>query len=398
MRLPLIPFLIVVVINILVDSYIYKVLKSRIRSRIPSQVQLWTAVGLFVVALVAVLLPRASSAGVLLTTMWMLYVYISVYVAKYVFVIIDLLARLPQLLGRKRIGWLSVLASVAGVFAFGVLIWASMINRFDIDVKEVEIEIADLPERFDGYRLAQISDLHVGTFGTDTVFVSDLADKINSLNADLIVFTGDIVNSRTAELIPQAGPLSRISAPDGVLSILGNHDYGDYAVWPDEVAKKANLEELKTLQNEMGWRLLLNENVIVRRGSDSIAVIGVENIGDPPFRVYGSLMAAYPDLSDGVTKILLTHNPAHWTDSIASRPDINIPLSLSGHTHAMQIEILGWSPAKYRYPTWGGLYADDDRRHQLYVNIGAGTVGFPARIGANPEITLITLKKAKKLH
>ena len=145
----------------------------------------------------------------------------------------------------------------------------------------------------------------------------------------------------------------------------------------------------------MGWRLLLNETVMLRNNGDSLALIGVENIGDPPFKVYGSLDRAYPNHSDSVAKILLTHNPAHWVDSISDHDNVRVPLSLSGHTHAMQMEILGWSPAKYRYPTWGGMYSDSDKKHQLYVNIGSGTVGFPSRIGATPEITLITLKKLK---
>lgn len=398
MRLPLVQLLIAIVVNILVDVYIYKVLKHRLRSRVPARIQVWTALALFVMIVAAICLPHTSSNSVLLAVMWMIYIYISVYFAKYVFVIIDLVARIPQLFKRKRLGWLSAVASVASAGVFAVFIWASLINRFHIDVNEAEIEISGLPAEFDGYRIAQISDLHVGTFGTDTAFVAALADRLNSLDADLIVFTGDIVNSRAAELLPHVKPLSRLSAPDGVLSILGNHDYGDYASWPDADAKRSNMELMKSLQKEMGWRLLLNESVTVRRGADSIAVIGVENIGDPPFPVYGSLSRAYPRLSDNVVKILLTHNPAHWVDSIASSPEINIPLSLAGHTHAMQFEVFGWSPAKYRYPTWGGLYADDDRSHQLYVNIGTGTVGFPARVGATPEITLFTLKKAKQLH
>lgn len=398
MRLPLVQLLIAIVVNILVDVYIYKVLKHRLRSRVPARIQVWTALALFVMIVAAICLPHTSSNSVLLAVMWMIYIYISVYFAKYVFVIIDLVARIPQLFKRKRLGWLSAVASVASAGVLAVFIWASLINRYHIDVNEAEIEISGLPAEFDGYRIAQISDLHVGTFGTDTAFVAALSDRLNSLDADLIVFTGDIVNSRAAELLPHVKPLSRLSAPDGVLSILGNHDYGDYASWPDADAKRSNMELMKSLQKEMGWRLLLNESVTVRRGADSIAVIGVENIGDPPFPVYGSLSRAYPRLSDSVVKILLTHNPAHWVDSIASSPEINIPLSLAGHTHAMQFEVFGWSPAKYRYPTWGGLYADDDRSHQLYVNIGTGTVGFPARVGATPEITLFTLKKAKQLH
>ena len=198
------------------------------------------------------------------------------------------------------------------------------------------------------------------------------------------------------ELLPHVSPLSRLTAPDGVISILGNHDYGDYSVWPDLSAKEENIVQMHNLQREkMNWRLLLNETVFIHRGKDSIAVIGVENIGDPPFHKYGSLTKAYPATGDNVVKILLTHNPAHWVDSIADSTQNNIALSLSGHTHAMQMEVAGWSPAVFRYPTWGGIYCDRDGSHKLYVNIGMGTVGFPARIGATPEITIVTLKSTK---
>ncbi len=396
MRLPLFPLFVFLLVNIGIDAYIYKVLKRRFRSVWPSRVQLWTAVGLFLMLVVTVCLPRRDcSNALLLTIMWMLFGYISVYLSKYLFVIFDFIARIPEFFKKHRIKWITRTGVVAAVGLFAVLWWGALINRFGIDVKEVTVEIADLPDGFDGYRIAQFSDMHVGTFGNDTTFVSKFVDRINSLNPDVIVFTGDIVNSRTAELPPHISPFSRLSAPDGVYSILGNHDYGDYSDWPTPEAKAGNMEMLKRLQAEMGWRLLLNETTMLRQSGDSIALIGVENIGDPPFKVYGSLKQAYPCLSDSITKILLTHNPAHWVDSIADRPDMNVDLSLSGHTHAMQIEMLGWSPAKYRYPTWGGLYKDKDKSHQLYVNIGGGTVGFPARIGATPEITVITLKKQK---
>ena len=143
----------------------------------------------------------------------------------------------------------------------------------------------------------------------------------------------------------------------------------------------------------MGWRLLCNEHVFIHSGADSLALIGVENVGDPPFKNYGSLENAYPNLSDKVTKILLSHNPAHWVDDIADNDSIDIALTLSGHTHAMQIEMLGMSPAKFRYDTWGGLYKDGSGNHKLYVNIGSGTVGMPMRLGATPEITVITLRQ-----
>lgn len=393
MRLPLLILSVFVLVNIAVDTYIYIALRNRFRSRWPSRIQLWSAIALFAMIAVAVCLPRRDcSNSMLIAIMWMIFTYIAFYLPKYLFVIIDLVARIPRLFRRKRMKWLSATGACASVVFFGALWWAALVNRTNIDVKEVEVGIYGLPAEFDGYRIAQFSDMHVGTFGTDTTFVSEFVDRINSLHPDLVVFTGDIVNSKTDELPPFVKPFSRISAPDGVYSILGNHDYGDYSSWPSEAFKGDNLQWMKDLHGEMGWRLLLNENEMLRRGNDSIALIGVENIGDPPFHVYGSLAKAYPDLSDNTKKILLTHNPAHWVDSISSNSDVNVDLALSGHTHAMQVEVLGWSPAKYRYPTWGGLYSDSTRQHQLYVNIGGGTVGFPARLGATPEITLITLK------
>ncbi|MDE5690451.1 MAG: metallophosphoesterase, partial [Duncaniella sp.] len=212
MRLPLIPLLIAIVVNVLVDIYIYRALKYRLKSRIPAQIQKWSAVALFVLIVTALLMPRTSSESALLAVMWMVYIYISIYFAKYAFVIIDMIARIPQLFRRKRLIWLSAIASVAGVGVFGVLLWASMINRFQIDVNEVEIGIDGLPDEFDGYRIAQISDLHVGTFGSDTSFVSTLADRVNALDADMIVFTGDIVNRHSSELEPFVDALSGIEA------------------------------------------------------------------------------------------------------------------------------------------------------------------------------------------
>ncbi len=271
----------------------------------------------------------------------------------------------------------------------------ALVNRTRCQVKEITLCFDRLPVAFDGYRMVQFSDFHVGTYGSDTTFVSEVVKTINGLNPDVIFFTGDIVNRRTDELPPFTATLSRLSAPDGVISILGNHDYGDYSEWPSAQAKADNLTRMHALQADMGWSLLLNSSEILKRGGDSIAVVGVENWGDPPFSVYGDLGKAYPALGDSVFKILLTHNPAHWVEEVASCDSVEIPLSLSGHTHAMQIEVGGWSPAKYRYPTWGGLYSDSDGSHMLYVNIGVGAVALPMRIGATPEITLITLRRCQ---
>lgn len=385
-----------VIFNIGIDTYIYNILRHRFKSRRWAWLQLASAILLFILIVVAAFLPRRSCSNEMLRTiMWLIFTYISFYIPKYIFVILDLIASIPRLFGFRRIKLLSVAGALLAIFSWVFLWWGALINRHQLQVKEETVLIESLPEQFDGYKIVQLSDLHTGTFGNDTAFVSSLVEKINSLHPDAIFFTGDIVNSKSDELSPFTSILSRLEAPDGVYSILGNHDYGDYSDWKSPQAKEENLERLKQMQRDMGWHLLLNQTEMLRKGSDSIAIIGVENIGDPPFKVYGSLKKAYPDCSDGTVKILLSHNPAHWTDSIARHENMNIALTLAGHTHAMQIELLGWSPAKYRYPTWGGLYDDKEKagNHQLYVNIGSGTVGFPARIGATPEITLITLRR-----
>lgn len=393
MRLPWFPLILFLVVSVLSDVYIYRCLLTRLKNRCWSRVQKWSAIAFYVLLVIAVCLPRRSGDnGMLLSVMWMLYTFMSVYIGKYLFVLLDLVASVPRLFKKHRVKFITWMGAVVGVGAFAIMWWGALIGRYHLDVKEVDIVRTDVPAGFDGYRIVQISDLHTGTYGNDTTFVSALVDKINSLSPDLVVFTGDIVNSRSCEITPHIAPLSRLRARDGVYSIMGNHDYGDYASWPSQADKDKSISYLKQSQSEMGWHMLNNESVILRQGNDSLALIGVENIGDAPFPIYGSLTRAYPSLNDSVFKVLLTHNPAHWTDSISGH-DINVPLTLSGHTHAMQIEIAGHSPAVYRYKTWGGLYADSDSTHMLYVNIGAGTVGFPARIGASPEITVLTLRK-----
>ena len=230
-------------------------------------------------------------------------------------------------------------------------------------------------------------------------------DSINALQPDLIVFTGDIVNRETSELEPFITVLSRLKAKDGVVSILGNHDYGDYVDWKNREDRERNNRRLAFYQKEMGWDLVNNGRRFLTRGNDSIMVVGVENWGDPPFPTYGDLDKALSPSADSLYhqndsryKILLTHNPEHWNRIVSH--ETNIALTLSGHTHAMQmmIDIWGWkwSPAKYRYELWGGMYErlnDNGESTKLYVNIGAGEVGMPARIlGAYPEITFFTLR------
>ena len=393
MRIPLLFLITVIVLSLLVDGYIYIMVRRRCVSKVPARLQLVSAVLLYMALIVGVSMPRRSGDdGSLLFIMWVLFGYMTFIMPKLVFVVVDAVALLPVLWHGRRWRWLSLTGGVIAIVAFLAMWWGALVNRFRVDVREGDFEFPHLPAAFDGFKIVQISDLHVGTYGDDDRFVRKLVGVINGLHPDAVMFTGDIVNRHSSELIPFVDALSGIEAPYGVFSILGNHDYGDYADWPSEADKAADVAALCAMQESMGWKLLLNQTEFIHSGRDSIAVIGVENIGDPPFRIYGSLPKAYPGVGDSVSKILLSHNPAHWTDSISDHDDVNIALTLSGHTHAMQIEVAGLSPAAMRYATWGGMYGDEAGRHALYVNIGAGTVGMPMRLGATPEITLITLK------
>lgn len=392
MRFPLLPILIILIFNLLIDFYLWRRLKKSSYNILWRKLHVVLASICNIALVVVICVPKRSGDNADLSSiMWTIYAWFSIYIPKLLFVFFDLLASIPLIFDRKRLKILDLAGiAIAGVI-FIIMWWGALINRYNIDVNRVDVEIEGLPAAFDGYTIAQISDLHVGTYGYDTTYVAEVVDEVNSLSPNMIAFTGDIVNRISSELEPFVGTLSQLKAPYGVYSILGNHDYGDYYNWPSDAQKQANLENLCNLQKQMGWKMLNNAYDIVRRNNDSIAIIGVENVGDPPFHTYGDLDAAYPALDDPTTKILLSHNPAHWDNDIQDAPDKNIALTLSGHTHAMQMCVFGWSPAAFRYPTWSGLYKDNDK-HQLYVNIGIGEVAIPARIGATPEITLIILR------
>ncbi|MCH5219001.1 MAG: metallophosphoesterase [Muribaculaceae bacterium] len=392
MRIPYTALLLVILLNGAVDYCIYRWLKKQSRGRIPANIQLWSAIVLLLGLLSLLVLPvQSTTDNVLRALMWVIFFYISIYVPKYIFVLFYGISLIPKLWHSPRIKGVTATGGVLGIILFITLWWGALINRYNITVNEVTVPVKAWPIGFDGFRIVQISDLHLGTYGTDTTFVHRLVERINALNPDIIVFTGDIVNRHTDELIPFSKVLSHLNAPYGIYSILGNHDYGDYYAWKDSSAYDLNNKKMEVIQKEMGWNLLKNEHRFITSQGDSLAIIGVENIGDPPFHVYGNLHAAYETPEDEYPKMLLTHNPAHWVDEVSDSNN-NIALTMAGHTHAMQIELFGWSPAVFRYKTWGGLYHDKSETHYLYVNTGTGTVGFPARIGAAPEITLLTLK------
>jgi predicted MPP superfamily phosphohydrolase len=251
-----------------------------------------------------------------------------------------------------------------------------------------------LPDAFDGFRLIQISDIHAGSLN-DTEAVARGIDLILAQQADLIVFTGDLVNNYTKEVDNIFHLLARLQSPGGVISILGNHDYGHYARWSSEAALANEQKEMTAAHRALGWRLLKNENFQLQRGADSIAILGVENWGNPPFPRYGDLERTLQGIEEQSFKILLSHDPTHWDLQALHHPK-RIDLTLSGHTHGMQfgVEVGGfkWSPVSLKYPRWAGLYQEGEKF--LNVNRGFGFIGFPGRVGIFPEITVITLQKA----
>ncbi|MEZ5015415.1 MAG: metallophosphoesterase [Flavipsychrobacter sp.] len=278
--------------------------------------------------------------------------------------------------------------TAVGAFLYGIT------NRYNYKVHRVKLKFANLPASFKGLKIVQISDIHSGSFDNEHA-VSRGVEKVMHEEPDIIFFTGDLVNNKAEEIQPYTHLFSQLTAPLGVYSTLGNHDYGDYVTWPSDDAKRQNLEQLKETHDKMGWRLLMNEHVEIEKGNDKIAVIGIENWGAKAgFPKYGSMSNAYAGLKekDIPFKVLLSHDPSHW-DAEVIKDYQDIDLTLSGHTHGMQfgIEIPGlkWSPVKYIYKNWAGLYQKGAQH--LYVNRGFGFLGYPGRLGILPEITVIEL-------
>lgn len=308
-------------------------------------------------------------------------------VPKTLFIICSLIGLPFHYLLRWRRSPFTAVGLALGIVGFFCILYGSLAGISKFEIKNVEFHHPNLPKAFDGYRMVQISDMHIGSWVDNKKPIRKLVELINEQNPDLIVFTGDLVNQRSVELNGFQEILSQLHAKDGVYSILGNHDYGTYYRWKNEKEQESNLDSLIRKEQAMGWKLLRNEYSILHHHGDSIALIGVENDGEPPFSQFADLKKASAG-TEGMFRILLSHNPTHWRREVL--PETDIELMLAGHTHAMQTILFGYSPASLRYHEWGGLYTTKEDRG-LYVNIGIGYIGLPFRFGAWPEITVITL-------
>ena len=297
----------------------------------------------------------------------------------------------------SRRKFISQLAIGLAAIPFASLLVGMIRGKYNYKVLHYALEFDDLPEAFDGFTLTQISDIHSGSFD-NAKKVNYGIDLINQQQSDVILFTGDIVNNKAEELLPWKAAFGRLKAKEGVYSVLGNHDYGDYVEWGSREEKEANLQLLFDTQKEMGFKLLLNETHFIEKGGQRLALVGVENWGKGGFKKAGDLEKAIEEVKADDFKVLLSHDPSHWEAQVLPHP-YPFHLTLSGHTHGMQfgIEIPGWfkwSPVKWRYKQWAGLYQEN--KQWINVNRGFGFLGYPGRVGIWPEITVISLKRSKK--
>ena len=379
-------FLLFIVLTALPDWYIYRTYIRQWKKK-AMRMLYWVPIIVLLLGMVYVFgsfkaKPESMNLlGIFLIT------FLTISVPKIVFTLLSLLFRtiLPKSKGR----FLGIcIAGASALFVMGYILYGALFGTENFKVRETTILSKDLPQGFENYRIVQISDIHCGSWAGNPQALQKAVNIINAQQPDLIVFTGDLVNNIATEVDEFMPVLSQLKAKDGVYSVLGNHDYAMYIRWESPEKKEENLDALKQKQADMNWNLLNNRHVKLYQNGDSIALIGVENSGRPPFPNYAKLPEAMEG-TEGMFKVLLSHDPSSWRREVL--PETDIQLTLSGHTHAMQTKIFGFSPSAWVYPEYEGLYTENGQ--MLYVNIGLGHLMYPLRLGAWPEITLLTLKR-----
>jgi hypothetical protein len=318
--------------------------------------------------------------------------FILFYLPKIGYLLFALMEDLINVFFSYELVFLSFTGIGISTFLFMAILYGITYGKYHFKVEQEVLSFFNLPEEWNGLRIVHISDLHIGSWQENHNKLKKAVDLINKEKPDLIVFTGDLVNNKAEEAFYFIPILKQMSASLGKYSILGNHDYGDYFPWASANEKKNNLERLKEIHKQAGFQLLLNDSVMIDGQDSSIGIAGVENWGLPPFHQHGDLKKSLANL-DGQTQfnILLSHDPSHWKAEVLESDKVD--LTLSGHTHGMQFGIslngFKWSPAKWKYPEWGGIYEYGNQK--LYVSTGLGFIGFPGRVGIRPKITVIDL-------
>jgi predicted MPP superfamily phosphohydrolase len=376
------------------DLYFYQAIHTLTNAPIFSWIYWSIDVILMAGTAALIVLPRASKMQQTLIN-WVIGLMLLAFIPRLFSVPILLIEDASRLFRGfpARSVWVSELTLGVAAIIFSIVLFGITRGKHFYRLRRETISFPDLPEAFDGFTITQITDVHSGSF-TDAAGVQKGLNLVNEQKSDVILFTGDLVNNRASEMDPWISAFAALKAPMGKFSILGNHDYGDYIQWESDDAKSANLERLKQIHAEMGFRLLLDESVSLKKANQPIELIGVENWGKGGFHKYGDLKKATATVPDHAFKILMSHDPSHW-EGVTLQHNQQIHLTFSGHTHGMQfgIEFLGfkWSPIQYMYKQWAGLYQNAGRF--LYVNRGFGFLGLKGRIGMWPEVAVITLRK-----
>tara|TARA_R110002073_G_scaffold40547_6_gene115372 strand:- start:25966 stop:27198 length:1233 start_codon:yes stop_codon:yes gene_type:complete len=407
-------WLIFIGVYIIIDFYAFQAFKTVSKSRI-IQVLYW-GISLLVLAnfIYQLFINFNRTEGLTTETNQAIGYFLALFIPKIAilfFVFGEDIIRTPQALFRlftegksveetyfpSRRKFVSQLALGIAALPFGALLYGMYKGKYNYKVLKYTLEFDDLPEAFNGYQLTQISDIHSGSFDNPKKIAYGV-DLINQQDSDIILFTGDLVNNKADEMDPWIDTFKKLSAKDGKYAVLGNHDYGDYVAWESPEAKVNNLDQLKDVHKKLGFDLLLNTHRILEKKGEKIALIGVENWGAGGFKKAGDLVGASKGVEKEAFKVLMSHDPSHWEQEVKGS-DTQYHLTLSGHTHGMQfgIEIPGWfkwSPVKWRYKYWAGIYQEAGRF--INVNRGFGFLAYPGRVGIWPEITVITLKRKVK--
>lgn len=411
-----IAYLVVTLFILAIDWYVFQAVKTTTRdfsatTRRALEITYWLITGLTLASIYATFVvnvehwPKAFRAYLFGT---ILVIYAGKLFALF-FLFIDDLVRLFRWIASKvtsspaaegaqniaRSKFLSQMALFIGAVPVVAGLYGMIMNAYNYQFKRVKVPIAGLPPEFEGLKIIQLSDIHSGSFNQMEPII-DVVSKINKEQPDLIFFTGDIVNSLATELEPYLDVFKQLKAKQGVYSVFGNHDYGDYHRWDSKEAKYKNQEDLRNHHKYMGWRLLWDEHEVLERNGARLAIIGVQNwSAKNSFKTYGNLSKAYTGCEDCQVKLLLSHDPSHWDAEITEQYQ-DIDITFSGHTHGAQlgVEIPGykWSPSQYIYKQWAGLYQKG--KQYIYVNRGFGFIGFPGRVGILPEVTVMELTKA----